>query len=273
MKKLEYARKMTDLEWFKIVEFHRNRFDSSKELSEQTINIHYKNLLNAFYMKEQEYLSVNKSAIELKKIFQKAQDSDTCICGAKLQWIKGHNFWGCVDYKKDVEHKNFKGKEVWVWQKPVLKHYITDIIKEQGLKDKVTAKNLLNFYLKEGRVDLLEKYELGSSWNQIDRYINVKRTADDFERRTETYLKSIFNTVQPQFKVVYKYEGEKERHCILDFLCSDNAGVFIYECKTSKYDKKESQKKLYIEVIQKIIDTLKIDKQLYFRYAIENEKA
>ncbi len=84
-------------------------------------------------------------------------------------------------------------------------------------------------------------------------------------------MRGIFQSVQPQFKVIYKYEGEKEKHCIIDLLCSDSSGVFIYECKTSNYDRHDSQEALYKDIIQKIIDTLKIPKTLYFRYAFQNE--
>lgn len=272
-KKLEYARKMTDAEWLGIVQYHQSRYNAQKQSNDIHINANYKTLLNAYDLKEEQYLSINANSIKQKKIYQLAKDADVCICGSKLRWNDAYRFWGCVDYKNDrVDHKNFKGKDVFVWEQPVLKHYITDIIRELGLKGKVNAKQLLEFYIKEGRVDLLEKYNLGSSWNQIDRYQNIKRIADDFEKRTESHLKTIFSIVQPQFKVIYKYEGEKEKHCILDFLCSDNNGVFIYECKTSNWDKNDSQKQLYMDVIQKIIDTLKIDKQLYFRYAVQNEK-
>lgn len=271
MAKLEYARRMTESEWLKIVSYRNKKYDTKKDSEQLILKQNLTSLLEQYHHTEKTYLLVSS---ETKKEYHKAeliQQSKKCICGCELQFIDSFGFWGCKNYKDtSIAHKNYEGKEIFIWEKPILKQYLTDIIATIGLKGKLSSKQLLAFYNENDLPDLQEKYKQGSSSDLINRYQNVKRIATDFENKTETYLRGIFAVVQPQFKVIYKYEGEKESHCILDFLCSDNTAVFIYECKTSRYDCDEKQRALYLDVIQKIIDTLKIDKDLYFRYSIQN---
>lgn len=274
MAKLEFARKMTTAEWQSVVSYRNSQYDKKKDTAKQILEDNFKILIDEYNDLEKRYLLISSNTRAEYHKADKIKASKKCICGADIKWNIKHHFWGCVDYKNEaVSHKNFEGKDVFIWEEPILKNYLTAIIYKYGLKGKLTSKSLFQFYTDNNLPDLQEKYTDGSSVDLINRYQNVKAIATDFENKTEKFLRDIYPVVNSQFKVMYKYEGDIQRHCILDFLCSNNEEVVIYECKTNKWDKDELQKSLYIDVISKMIATLSIKKSLKFQFVFQNEES
>lgn len=273
-KKLEFARKMTKQEVDNFYSFIRKKQDDKVALAREVLEQYAGKLINeyhAFAYKAEEEMDKHKDFISMA---QSCYENQTCQCGLKLKLFtnryNGQQFLGCPDYMDDTKvHKawNYAPGEDYRY---IFKNWLTTIITNLGLRDKLHTKYLLLFYEENGLCDLQYKHIGISSKVLIDRYTNTNKSSKEFELRQVEFLRNQWPNVIYQFPVKYKYFGEKEKFCFIDILCSNDETICIYECKTSKFDINNDQMNLYVNVVKFINDSLKINKTLTIDYITEN---
>lgn len=273
-KKLEYARKMTKEEVENFYSFIRKKQDDKIALAEKCLTEHGTELIKEYHRFlrdiDLEYKGVRAYIMKARECFQ----NRTCECGLKLKEFtnsyNGQKFWGCPDYKnEEKQHKawNYEPGENY---RPIFVNWLSKIIDRRGLKGQLHTKYLMAFYEANNLPDIQKQYIGIDSKDLINRFTNINKGSKAFELRQVEFLRNQWPTVIYQFPVKYKYEGEKEACCFIDILCSDDETICIYECKTSKYDVNDNQMRKYIDCINYINQSLKINKKLTIDYITEN---
>lgn len=243
--------------------FYKNEIKSLEfiELNKQRLIGAYQFLLN----------KLEKEEIEYQKIYDKkclCLKNKICLCGSKLKWIDGYAFWGCISYKdKTNEHITFidENQKIWKDKIRISSNWVALLIKDLGLKGKIQAKFLADWFKKEGYIDLAEK--CGYTPYNYDGYITTNEKSKEQEKEWKSILNEIFDKVIYQQCIKYKLVGEDEKFCIPDFICSlDGVGVFVIDCKLNEYlDDEKSE--LYLELIKKILLDKGDVREVCFLYA------
>lgn len=252
---IEYARQATKEEVDNFFSYLKSKKDKKSMSCENVLSDNFDLLIRKYKEYESAIFAENEEIERIYKLELKSINDDKCTCGSDLRYISSHGFYGCVNYRSKGYHKNFKNKDgslrVPYKRSPdKAKSYLSDIISELGLKQKLKAKALHQFYTNQGLDDLKLKY-LGEPYDiLINRYAEVKKTAKDFENYCYTRLLPLYTNVIKEFPIRYKLFGESDNICSIDILCSNEKEVDIYECKTTKSDINPDQNNLYLSLIK-----------------------
>jgi len=270
---LEYAKKMSKEETDKFYSFLNSKHEEKINTAQSTIENNPDKLIKAYHDFH------FKSKLQMAKVKQEVDRANECFkkglceCGNILKSFtnryNGQTFMGCPDYLDET-----KTHRAWNYLKeldytPIFKNWLSTIINSLDLKGKIHTKFLLMFFEANGLEDLQLKYCGLDSKILINRFTTVKKTSSEFELRQVEILRNHWPVVLYQFPIKYKYNGEKEKSCFIDILCSNDDEIKIYECKTDMYNVNEDQMRLYVDCIKYINTHLKINKKLTVDYLIE----
>lgn len=267
---IEYAKVLTKQEnkdYFRNIIKSTSFKDTEKE---EVIKMHESELINQYNIilsniDKDYYL---QDVLYNRKI--KAMDTDTCICGGNVVVKTGcyGDFLSCESYNnQSIPHWIYKGYEINSPQRRIHKDYLTGIIKKVGLKGKLNAKKLLEFYESKGLVCLREYCGYGNARKHIDTLTGTKKKTNSFEVRMLEDLQLKYPVCIPQLGIKYREKGSyKMRHCFIDILCSNDKEVVIYECKTHSMYKDNEQKDKYLSLIKFIENK---GRKVRFEYLIE----
>lgn len=210
----------------------------------------------------------NDIKVQAKKEFEihskklEAFNKKKClICGASLKLIEYYDpFWGCPNYRDGRKHTTFSKNPYFNYAgERVGKDWVTDIIKECGLKGKVKAKQAFELFQSLGFEDLRAKYYEGADTNAtINSLVATNKNSKEQEWYCNLFLKTIYPTVIEQQLIIYKIKGDKQRMCIPDFICGSEFEVLIADAKLDHI--KEEQMDLYTSLISFIMKQKKDDR-------------
>jgi len=207
-----------------------------------------------------------------KKLF----DEKKCLCGADLNLIDGYDFWGCNCYLDGGEHIKFGNRENPIYRTiPNLSsNWVALLIKDLGLKGKIKAIVLTEWFNENGYIDLCgilghKPYNYGS--------INISNKKSKFQEKiAEEKLNSIFSKVLYQQCFEYLFNNEI-RICIPDFICSksseiefDAEVVYVVDCKLSEYYFDDAKAELYICVVEKFLRLKEDLREVEFCYWVDD---
>lgn len=267
---IEYAKVLTKQEqadYFESILKNTSRKDIEKE-----------NILKQYKSKLIDEYNVILSNIDKNYYLQdnlyyrkvNARDTNTCICGGKVVIKSGcyGEFQSCEHYRdQSIQHWIYKGYEINQPQRFLNKDYLTDIIKKLGLKGKLNAKKLLEFYEQNDLICLREYCGYGNSRQHIDTLTATKKKTNAFEGEMFNELEAKYPICISQLGIKYREKGGfKMRYCFIDILCSNDNEVVIYECKTHGMYKDGEQKEKYLSLINFIENK---GRKVRFEYLIE----
>ena len=248
---IEYAKPMSKEEVASFLQSLKTKQNKLIASSNDVVNRYSDKLIEAYFEFEKSLIEDNRLNADKHSIEMNAYSRDKCICGSELMLVSNGSFYGCVDYKNDGTHKNFMNHKINNWGAPKLyrttraKSYLSDIIQSLNLKGQINAKALASFYSDNDLPDLYERFNGKSSAILINRFSEVKKVANDFEREIHERLKPLYTTVLSQLYIKYKLKGGRERVCIPDFVCSNEREIVIIECKTNSMSVDDLQNALY----------------------------
>lgn len=250
----------------------------AKEKSVDTIYSNVQKFIDAYHRVDNLfYESVNQKREKYKEDVEKWEKKICLLCGSKMHWIDiNEGFWSCKNYKdtKLGRHttysKSHKVNPPYTGNSDA-KRFLTIIIRELGFKGVVNNTDLYNFYQENELKCLYLKYMDGDMNNLLEARTIANRKSKEFEKKCTDELKLKFPKAIPQQGFWYETDTGKRGYCFSDIICSNDKEVIIYECKTNNYDKKESQKDLYIEIMEFLLKQNKDTRTLRFEYLIENE--
>lgn len=160
-----------------------------------------------------------------------------------------HNYEKCIiEYYNKTKYYN------------VEEIYLSHILKKVGLNGKLKMKQLYDFYLENGLVDLRIKYGKEPVTKLINRYIKTKKSCKNEENEIVEYLSKMFPKSIKQLPIKYKLKGQKEKKCFVDLVLSNDEYIFVIEIKTNSYSIDNNQLELYESLI-KFIN--KDDRKIY----------
>lgn len=252
--KIEYAKPLTKEEkdrfFGRLKYFHDNLKESCGQVISSMAEVLIEKYRETDAIISIEYDDIkNKYDLDLRTI-----GTDKCACGSGLKYLRNYGFYGCVNYAFKGYHKNYKNED-GTYRSPhkrvpsQAKSYLSDIIKSLGLNGKLNAKSLHAFYTCSGLEDLKLKYS-GEPYDKlINQYSEVKKIAKEFEEDCYQRVLPLYTNVLKEFGIKYKLQGEEERYCFLDLLCSNEKVLHIFECKTTKLDIDQNQNELYLSLI------------------------
>lgn len=150
------------------------------------------------YLRElQETEKAEKQSIEqMIELFEHKK----CYCGGKLRYISTYDFWGCENYKDTSQkHLTINNENYWKeaaenYRLSVPAHWLSHIIDRANLRNNVTSKRLLEFYLeidqKEAELKALkDRYQ--SAWENKQRgLLAVTEDGEELQLPTVSYRKS-----------------------------------------------------------------------------------
>ncbi len=226
---------------------NRDRISNIPEYGQQLLEAYatyYNDLLT--YAQEDE-----KGYNEKKKSF----DTKQCLCGSPLRYISSYDFWGCSNYKdQSKKHLTFSGKNPIIYpiKVRVKSTWLPDIISSCGLKGKVFAKELYEFYLSNGLEDLRIKYGRNTTEKTFMGLIKAKGRSIEQEMAGLTFLQSAFSKVVYQQCITYKLKDEKEAFCIPDYIVSDGITVKVIDAKLDYANDDKMDK--YIALVKFILN-------------------
>lgn len=275
---IQSARIMTDQEKTSYFQSIKSRYDKRVDDSCDLIINNAELFLKLYHQKDEEIGNIMFNHRRNQGIKIKAFNTKTCYkCGAKMRYITGYEFWGCPNYRdiSDGEkHATFTEANPPQFFDIMAdaKSWLTHIIADSGLKGKVMATHLFNFYMNEGFEDLREKYNGISTEVMLETYNKVRENSNAYEKKCVEELKLKFNKVLPQVGIQYFFQGDvKARYCFLDIVASNEKTVNIFECKTSQSDTNEVQRDLYENLMLFILTKNKDKRILTFTYLIQNK--
>lgn len=219
--------------------------------SKADISKYHQTLIDEYDKFETQTHAKYKDALIEYQTRRTAYDEKKClVCGSKLRLVQySEGFWGCPNYNKDGDkHTTFQLKTPPHYHNvQISKNWITDIIKACGLRDKLKAKQVFEFYQSIGFEDLFEKFEGRETGQYINSLIETKQRSKEQEWYAALYLENIYHKVLPQQTIVYKEAGGKQKFCIPDFICSSEFEVLVADAKLDFTN--ETQLDLYIELV------------------------
>lgn len=233
------------------------------ELNKDLILKKYKELLDDLNKKEIKFESEYNENV---KFFE----SKKCKCGSNLNFIKDFDFWGCSDYKnKEADHISFSGIEPKIFKDKISisGHWVALLIKDLGLKGKIQANILSNWFKNQGLEDLSEK--CGYKPYGFFGYVETNKKSKEQEHKYLSIFNDFFNKVSYQQCIRYKLIGEEEKFCIPDFICGTDKIVFVIDCKLNSNSFDDDKSKLYLELVRFIINNLENKRDVVFLYATD----
>jgi ssDNA-binding Zn-finger/Zn-ribbon topoisomerase 1 len=204
---------------------------------------------------------INREAKERAESYKEKKriwDAKLCVCGKKLRLVEYSygEFWGCPDYQNGKTHitlpTQFYGHYIG---QLVSRDWVTDIIKELGLKGKVKAKEAFEYYQSIGFEDLRVKHGRGSTEELINSLVKTNKRSKEQEWYSALYLETIYPTVICQQTIVYKLKGQEQKFCIPDFICGSDFEVMIADAKLDYVD--IEQLDLYTSLVKFMMDKKK----------------
>lgn len=226
-----------------------------KQRNKESLIPNYKDKLLEGYADYHERALMNAvSEDEIYRKKKRAFDTKTCYCGNNLRYIESYGFWGCSAYKnKLVDHITFSGREPYIssYSVHIPATWLPEIIAREGLKGKVFAKELYEFYLSEGLEDLRIKYGKNTSENTFNGYIKAKGRSIEQEDLAEGYLQTVYKRVAVQQCIHYKLKDGKVSFCIPDFIVGDQEQVTVIDAKLDYTNDPKMDK--YIELVEFIL--------------------
>lgn len=279
MKQLEYVRIMSDEEVMKNNLYHRNLQESKERASKNLLENNKDLLVNAYHEYESNAIRYKEDQLQILNDEVKLWNDKICICGKPMRFVSSHGFWGCPDYKNDKKehitfrfnHDDYLHNQKERLEVEVCKDWATSIIRNNGLREKIKAKQLLLFYKNEGLEDLREKYGNDNTIKSISSYVYAKEKSDKEEQEIKEFFEKHFNTVVSQMNVKYKLKGEKEKLCKIDLLISDEQDVFLIEVKRNTMSVDDEQLSLYYNLIKRIMDDVNDTRTLTPLFIVSNE--
>jgi hypothetical protein len=271
MKKIEYAKMMTKDECDKFMQFLIDKNKNARELSCKLINDNKDEIINLYKSYCDRTLSeFNQAVIEYHKKTKAYEDNVCYVCGSKMRYISGYDFWGCPNYKQgDVSHSTYKGfNPAYFPSEPNYKGWTTKMILNTRYKGLIKSIDLYNFIVNEMKLEDLSLQEK----KYINNYMMTKESTTDFEKTTYKKIKLEYDNVLYQPGFVYRYEREKDKMCFMDILASNKIEVVIYECKSNRYEVNDNQKSLYINILQYLLNKANDKRIIKFEYVFENNR-
>lgn len=269
---IEYAKVMTSEESKRFFDSIKNRSIQENINKDKILLQHKERLIDEY--------SIASSNIEKKYYLEMidheakllAKKNNKCICGGEVVVKNGQfgQFKSCKNYfDKSKDHWVGKVYDLYEPKHRVDTNYLTNIIRKIGLRGKLTAKKLLEFYESNDMKCLREVYGYGNSRNHIDTLTDTRKKASEFEGKMTSELSKKYPVCIPQLGITYRLKGDtKIKRCFLDILCSNDKEVIIYECKTHKMYEDDEQKNLYLSLINFIENK---GRKVSFKYLIEQE--
>lgn len=261
MKTFEYVEILTKKEINDFIKILDKKNKSSNS-NNRYLTENKKTLIKEYQKYENDIINVFKSNLKDYEKDLKLWDEKKCLCGKKLKYIDGYNFWGCSDYQnKEKEHLTFKHNQQEYFDSRfknikvrLSAHWCTDIIKKVNLVEKIRAKELLLFYISLNLEDLRKKYGYKSTSKSISAYVIANKESKREELEIRTFLEPFFDKVIHQIYVRYKLKTSVEKIKIFDLIVSDKNQVYLIEIKRHNIYIDEEQLELYFELLNHIME-------------------
>lgn len=170
-----------------------------------------------------------------------------------MRYIKYYNFWGCPNYQDGKRHSTINPKSEY---KKVSKDWLTNIISYAGLKGKIKAMNLLNYYTSIGLEDLRVLFEKGGTTEgSINTLPKTNKRSKQQESKCREYLESLYPKVLYQQWIEYKLKSSlKSEKCCPDFICSTDVDVMVCDAKLDPKESDANKMNEYGKLVQWILD-------------------
>lgn len=278
MTKFEYVKIMSDSEIMKRNSYFRQLQERKEKESEKIIESNSMVLINAYHSYENNAIRYkNDMILDVDKEAEQ-WDNKKCICGKDMRFISSHGFWGCVDYKNEsnnhstfnYNHDDYLHNKKERIKVEICKDWATKIIRDNGFRNKLNAKQLLLFYQSEGLEDLREKYGYDNTIDSISSYQIAKEKSDAEEKEIKNFISTSFDRISSQFHIKYKVKGEREKLCKMDLIASDDKDVFLIEIKRNTMNVDDEQLSLYNDIIKCVMNTTGDTRELTPLFIISN---
>lgn len=255
MRDFEYVKMLTKTE---IASFVNGLVEKQKKDNNTTLlKEKSKQLKKEYILYEAEKINNYKEELEKLELEKGRWETKTCLCGKRLRFINGFEFWGCPDYKnQSKKHTTFNKNQEEIFKDRlkgikvrIPSNWCSDIIKRLDLKGEIKAKQTIEFFLSEGFEDLRKKYGYKNTFKSISGFITANKESKKEEAQIRDFLKGFFSKVSYQIYIRYKIKGDQERFCILDLIASDAEKVYLIEVKRHNMYIEEDQLSLYYDLL------------------------
>lgn len=276
---IESVKFLKEKEISQFIDYGNSLYSELKQKVNVEIKKNEKLLIQEYKKFESSIIEKYKQDLDEFRLKYSLWKTKKCKCGKSLRYISFQNFWGCTDYKNNEnEHITFKEDEEQRQQfenyfKNVKvrlnKDWCTTIIVNSGLKNKIKAKELFEFYQSIAFDDLRKKYGYKSTLETLSTYELANKKSKKEEGIVKEFLKNHFKILYQPY-IEYKYKDAKKRICIPDLIISDENLVLIIEIKIHNMYIDEDQLNLYHELIS-YYQKMKKDKRSLSSIFVVNE--
>ncbi len=205
------------------------------------------------------------------------------LCNTKLRLRHSdyRDFWGCpnydngdgihttfsVDYETELSNKRLSCKV------QIGAEWVTDILKNTDLQEKIKAKELLFFLNQNGYEDLRIKYNYDrTTLDRISGYVKANQASREEENIVYDYFKKLFEKCERKIQIKYKKPNDKLRRVYLDLIVSNEKAVYIIEIKRGCLDTKEEQISLYFDLVNVLLKSKNDKRKCYATFLVFNKE-
>lgn len=265
------------------VETKNNDYKISDKKS-KILNTYKDEIIDSY--KKYESAKVVKYKNRLKEIatLSNLWKSKRCkLCNANLRLRRSDygDFWGCPNYENNNgTHSTFSANyddelndKKLACRVPIGAEWLTDILKETNLQQKIKAKELLFYFNQNGYEDLRIKHKFErTTLDRISGYVKANQASREEENIVFDYFKKVFKNCERKIQIKYKRANEKIRRVYLDLIVSNETTVYILEIKRGCLDTKEEQLNLYFDLIYYLLKSKNDKRKCYAIFLVFNNE-